>query len=652
MKLKCGLLGVVCVVLVPVLALGGMVEESGVKGGLVVCVGAEAAESVSNHWKTDSFLFQCLETSDAKVSNLRKKIKAAGCYGKVSVVQWDGDKLPYAENLVNLLVASGEGQAASGEISRVLAPRGVALVGGNKIVKPYPKAMGEWSHALCGADNSSVAKDTVVGPPKRMQWTALPLYCRSHEIDSSISSMVTAGGRFYYVLDEGLLGITDPRLPATWALYARDAFSGVLLWKKPLKEWGWQHWRNSLLKTDDWTLLKGQRSKAPGSLAQLLVAGEERLFAALGFGSPMSILDGATGKVLFECEDTAGAEKIIHHGNTVVVCAKEQVAGKKKTRTVLVAIDPGTGKTKWKLAGASLSASTLCAAQGKVLFKTSQEVFCLDIGTGKELWKKPTSRGALVLDGDAVISLEGKKVQVLSLGSGEELWSKKGGMGKNPLVASGLIWNVGKNSGLLDPEKPYWDLNRSPQTGASVTGYDVLTGEEKKSFDISNLFSPGHHARCYRPKGTDRYLLMAQRGTEFIDLQGDNHMRNDWVRGACKYGIMPANGMLYAPPNQCFCYTGVNIRGFNVLTPQTVGAPASGPRLVKGPAFGKTGNRKSKIGNACRLACLPPRRTAQWFGADQGCCQAVAEMGGGTGRKAFPARGGWQPSLHCPHRRT
>ena len=101
----------------------------GVKGGLVVCIGAEAAEQVSNHWKNPQFLFQCLEKDAAKVSTLRKKIQAADLYGQVSVSHWNEDFLPYNNDVVNLVVGSG---ASKTEMARVLVPYGVAVVGGKK----------------------------------------------------------------------------------------------------------------------------------------------------------------------------------------------------------------------------------------------------------------------------------------------------------------------------------------------------------------------------------------------------------------------------------------------------------------------------------------------------------------------------------------
>ncbi|MHC4085389.1 MAG: hypothetical protein ACYSU5_09325 [Planctomycetota bacterium] len=42
---------------------------------------------------------------------------------------------------------------------------------------------------------------------------------------------------------------------------------------------------------------------------------------------------------------------------------------------------------------------------------------------------------------------------------------------------------------------------------------------------------------------------------------------NSWIRGACQYGIMPANGMLYAPPDACGCFNKVKVQGFFAVGP-------------------------------------------------------------------------------------
>ncbi|MCD6393005.1 MAG: PQQ-like beta-propeller repeat protein [Planctomycetes bacterium] len=101
--------------------------------------------------------------------------------------------------------------------------------------------------------------------------------------------------------------------------------------------------------------------------------------------------------------------------------------------------------------------------------------------------------------------------------------------------------------------------------------------------------SPQHHHRCYPNKATSRYIIGAMEGLEFLALKDDSHSRNNWLRGSCSLGIMPANGMTYVPSDQCFCSPGVKILGLNALTAAKdfhAVAPVQ-DRLLKGPCYGK-----------------------------------------------------------------
>ena len=158
-----------------------------------------------------------------------------GLYGRVSIDRLHGQRLPYTDNLVNLVVAKQLGKITMDEVKRVLAPRGVAYVKQDDqwtaTVKPWPQEIDEWTHYLHGADGNPVAQDTVVGPPEHYQWISEPLWLRSHESDSSVKTLVTARGRLFYIADEAPTSLVgDHALPDKWFLTARDAFNGLLLW--------------------------------------------------------------------------------------------------------------------------------------------------------------------------------------------------------------------------------------------------------------------------------------------------------------------------------------------------------------------------------------------------------------------------------------
>ncbi|MFZ5832480.1 MAG: PQQ-binding-like beta-propeller repeat protein, partial [Planctomycetota bacterium] len=79
---------------------------------------------------------------------------------------------------------------------------------------------------------------------------------------------------------------------------------------------------------------------------------------------------------------------------------------------------------------------------------------------------------------------------------------------------------------------------------------------------------------------------------EYMDLVGDDHGQNNWLRGACKLGIMPCNGLLYVPADQCFCQPGAKVLGFTACAAEQPGRLARVPdevRLTKGAAYGKLG---------------------------------------------------------------
>jgi outer membrane protein assembly factor BamB len=168
----------------------------------------------------------------------------------------------------------------------------------------------------------------------------------------------------------------------------------------------------------------------------------------------------------------------------------------------------------------------------------------------------------------------------LSVKDGKTLWQTPhhpcGHMGTpdDILVAGGLVWNGAVAQG---------------SDAGTMTGRDLHTGDVKSEF-APNVETHWFHHRCYRAKATDKYLLFSRTGIEFIDHAAEDWTCHHWVRGACHYGIMPCNGLIYAPQHPCACYIEAKLSGFSALaggaraqTPQ----PSAGDRLERGPAFGQ-----------------------------------------------------------------
>lgn len=591
-------------------------EGSGVRGGLVVHLGCDEGRLTASLRTNDSYVVEGLDANENEVEAARKYLRSRGLYGPVSVEHWDRRFLPYTDNLVQLLVAGEPGSISRKELMRVLAPGGVLYVeregGWRRHVKQRPAAMDEWTHFLHDASNNAVAQDSMVGPPRHMQWKARPLYCRHHEIDSSISAMVSGGGRLFYILDEAMPGVIDPRMPSQWSLVARDAFSGVRLWKRPVPNWGWQQWKKMPDKPEKWAGIHGHRLRSPAVLPRRLVVSGDQVYATLGYEDPVTVLDAGTGDTIKTLDGTARADEILHANDTLFVCKRPVPATgverkwKGKGPESVLAVKPGSGQLLWRAREEKILPLSLAVAGGRVVYHNYEGLVCLDRQTGKRLWatavKNNTLRrfstwrvnNSLLLHEDVVLFATPPKLRAFSAKTGELLWTAPGarGPGGGPpdlFVINDVAWAGG-------PDRE-WNM-RNPrnvlskrglrETLVKMEGHNLRTGDVARTVQATNLLDCGHHFRCYRSKATERFILWSKRGVEYLDLKGGNHARCEWTRGACRYGFMPANGMLYVPPHQCFCYPSCKLNGLNAYSSRLdyeEPAEASGPRLVKGPAY-------------------------------------------------------------------
>jgi outer membrane protein assembly factor BamB len=481
---------------------------------------------------------------------------------------FDGQTLPYAENLVNLVIVDDpQIKIARQEVLRVLVPNGVALINGRKIRKPIPPDIDEWSHFEHGPENNAVAADNVVGPPRHLQWVAGPRWLRTHEEPSGISSMVSAGGRLFYTLDEGPIGISDARMPEKWCLLARDAFNGTQLWKIPLPNWGWQTWKKEFKEKFsglDWIKTSGLRTKNPPSYLRRMVADAERLYFTLGNQAPVSIIDAATGRVLATCQGSDNPQKLLLCNG--VLCVQLSRA--------IVAYEASTGRELWKKELSNIR--SIAAHDGSLIYHTNeQRLHSLDLKTGQSLWDSPLEvAGQLKISQGKVLAVAKAAMQVFSLDTGKSLWC-----------------NQPKRSGKTKTAnyRAYYIIDDTIWMGYEGDRVDLHTGALLPPLGVENLWSPQHHHRCYPNKATTRYIIGAMEGMEFLSLQDQGHSRNNWVRGSCSLGIIPANGMTYVPPDQCFCSAGVKVLGLNALCAAKAFPPVESvaKRLHQGPAYGK-----------------------------------------------------------------
>jgi hypothetical protein len=162
-----------------------LLDLSGVRGGFAVHAGCGDARLAIGLARNEGFLVHGLAGAETDTQQAREQVQAAGLYGRVAIDTCDGRSLPYVDGLVNLLIVDDALDLPKAEITRVLAPGGVALLGNGtqwrRLDRPRPSDIDEWPHFLYNAGNNAVSRDTVVGPPAGMRWTGGPRWARHHD---------------------------------------------------------------------------------------------------------------------------------------------------------------------------------------------------------------------------------------------------------------------------------------------------------------------------------------------------------------------------------------------------------------------------------------------------------------------------------------
>lgn len=567
-------------------------------GGVVVVLGGEEAAAAVEACK--GFTIQFLCRSPQTVKQLREQFLTEEGYGRVSVRRYDGETLPYNDNLVNVVFVNESERVSENEILRILVPGGTAFVESQgewkELVKEVPKEIDDWPCSLYSADGNAVSRDTAVGPPEHLQWFAEPRFGRHHEHMSSVSAVVSAGGRLFSIVDEG--SNYSIMLPSDWKLIARDAYNGSVLWKRRIPQW---HPRYFPMKN------------GPSVLGHRIVATDSVVLATLGLNAPISVLDAVTGKNPRVLEATENTHEFVLDGDIVyAVCTvdnestiayerqhDDSVAVKERNRVfkthyrkgprLIKAVKYDTGELLWSRKSPVQTLSL--AVQGdRAVYHNDECVVCLDTESGSEAWRSEQvgaghkymfGRGAnMVIHDDVVLySTTEKTVHAFSLEDGKTLWEAS-----RPRTGH----RSAQDLFVIDDRVWYGETASGRQKGI-FTSRDLHTGKVLSEFapDVNPYW---FHHRCHRARATENYLIVSRTGIELIDFRDQKWYPNHWVRGACAYGLIPANGMIYAPTHPCACYLSAKLQYFNALAPasrMSYEQPEgdSGARRTKGPAF-------------------------------------------------------------------
>ncbi|MEX0718508.1 MAG: PQQ-binding-like beta-propeller repeat protein [Planctomycetaceae bacterium] len=555
-----------------------IVDAAGISGGLCVHVGGDGRVT-AELGRDRPFLVHGLVGDADQLPKAREAIRARGEYGRVSAEWIAAGKLPYADGLVNLLVVENfPAQSAAGltmeEIVRVLTPRGVALLGAKaetmdalakrvraaapsivevetvenaagkwvKLVRPRPAGMDDWTHARHDPSRRATSRDELVAPTRSLRWIDGPGRARGHT--GRPVGAVSAGGRFFSIIDEATPFMA---VPPDAQLIARDAFNGTVLWKRPVR-------------------LGGRNDVSPN--ANTLVAVGDRVYAVLSPGGPLEALEAATGKTLDQYLDTQPDGMIVVNEGVLLL-----------ERNKLRLLDPQSGKTKWSAEPGSRE-NAFAAGGGRVVVNVprNNEVVCFRIADGETQWRIDVSDltrerfdrdlALCGIHGDVLAMATRSRLLGFSMKDGSRSWTHAytaSGRGHpiNTFFSNGLVW--AHDVGDKDAGRPDQWIGVDPRTGA-----------------LGQSFPASFQDKCAPGQATEKYLITGR--IHFFECTTGEVDFPHVARGACGFGAVPANGLVYTFPTDCRCYP--MLYGVTAMSPDPLPHDGGGKgELERGPAY-------------------------------------------------------------------
>ncbi|MBI5723038.1 MAG: PQQ-binding-like beta-propeller repeat protein [Planctomycetes bacterium] len=568
------------------------------RAGLVVHLGCGDGELTAELANGGKNVVLGLSADAAQVEKARRNIQAKGVYGTVSVDCHPAAKIPLIDSLANIVVADDypaleKDGLKLDEVLRVLAPYGIAFLKGAKgkpegmavsqdgewlkIVKPYPKEMDEWPQFYHDTSGQMLSRDRIVGPVDSVRWISGGYWNPSM---SSPVDIVSANGRVFFANMN-----TDKN---TWAasLEARDAFNGLLLWRRKIME--------------------GELHPVH---ARVIAAGDS-VFAPLAEADEcMGELDAATGKVLKTFKNITFTGGDVRLAGDIFLTDRGRQAWSAKTGEKLWEVkiekqpekQPENPKQRSEAQDANVMLSVnpfvTDTDNSLIYYAAGGSLLCYALKTGEKKWQASLQNPA-------------EKLRFCAYGRviTEENSEKSSKMDRTPLPAvlraygaedGKFLWryeflcNLTKSrvKACQPNAEDIWchTLRVVPGEQTPVPTFvclDAKTGKEKKAVTtiINNL-------RCHPHRATSLYLFGPD-GAMFNlsdkKTYGPSHrdMSSGILRGACQFGYVPANGLIYVDVNKCLCFN--SIRGSVAYAPAQSQATADtepGKRLEKGPAF-------------------------------------------------------------------
>lgn len=540
-----------------------ILRQSGVSQGYCVDLACGKGELARALAKRSKLQIYAVDSDPANVAAAREALRAAGMYGtRVTVHQADPNRTPYPDYFADLAVSARclGGPAEAGivrEARRLLRPGGgVGLIGSAEAVRREPLAgAGEWTHQYHDPANSLCGEDALIRGPLRMLWFGSP-DLRLPNRHGRAPAPLYAGGRLFA---EGV----D-------ALRALDAYNGRMLWEFPLPEvlqpFHQEHIMGAAGTGSNFCLGEGSVFVHTGARCLRLDQATGRQQA--GFDAP-PLADGKPGRwgyVAFADGTLFGSLADEQH-LVPYRFGKSDMRGMFTESHALFAMDPGSGKVRWRYdAAQSIRNNTIAIAGGKVFLidraqadetadrrgvKAPQPtgvLLALDAGSGKVLWRSEEDiygtmlavgepHGVLLMcyqDTRFKLSSElGGRMTALEAATGKRLWDIRASTVSRPLINGRTIY----------AQPNAWDL----LTGRQKTVRDPATGQE-------TAWSFARSYGCGTISSATGMLLFRSATLGYRDLLAD-HPTTDYggIRPGCWINTIPAGGLVLMPDATTGC---------------------------------------------------------------------------------------------------
>ncbi len=505
-------------------------ESREIRGGLCVHIGTGALTLALDTARGGRFLVQVFESDPKQIAQAVAKLRREGRAGLVNVDSWDGQRLPLAENLVNILVVNAPDQAPPlAEMARVLRPDGLWIAPSAAAAspaiqaaglepleapaewiaarKPWPAQMDTWTHARHAADGNAVSGDSLVEPPRQVRWL-------QHAAREN-SRMVTDAGRCFYA-----------------DILARDAFNGLRLWNEEIQ--------------------------SPRNAPPPVVAGQ-RVFALVG--TKLVALDAASGKIVQEYPEAGTPREFAHCAGRLVAVDKDGVC----------ALDVASGRLLWRHAASEpqcvvVGDGAVYLLEGMTRRGEKCVALSLDLESGAVRWRGDDwpwaekvrrcvcHRGLVAYEVSTLNNdSPGNVLYVVDSAEGRLLWSRE--------FLPGM--NHAKQARAMFVEDLLWVLEKK-----QCVALDPRSGQEQRRY-------PAGYCHCFPPVATSRYMLAGE--MELTDLATGHLDAQRITKGACgrDAGWVPANGLIYVFPKHCVCWP--MLRGYAAMAPALTQGAADKP---------------------------------------------------------------------------